>query len=294
MTESHRRAVIDMAPNADAKTFRLDDKADISDPIGLDATAYQRTAEMIRRRAGAKTQGAAVMRIAVGTDHRGYELLPKIVMELQSLGCQVLEQAMCTERTCDYRTWRFPSRRRSRTARPNAACCYAARASACASRRTRCKASAQRWSTTRSAPTCPAVTTTPTSSACPPTCWAARHREDLQHLGDHRVRRRPPRPPCREDQRHRTRRRPAECGFRNRQHLLLITGKRGSGRFLLTKPSYPSNAYAGIMPPMLDEPPRVRVEGLDWRGLFPFLLIFNSFRMAIHPPSCFLRCSWWS
>lgn len=50
MTESHRRAVIDMAPNADGKTFRLDDKADISDPIGLDATAYQRTAEMIRRR----------------------------------------------------------------------------------------------------------------------------------------------------------------------------------------------------------------------------------------------------
>lgn len=50
MTESHRRAVIDLAPNADDKTFRLDNKADISDPIGLDATAYQRTAEMIRRR----------------------------------------------------------------------------------------------------------------------------------------------------------------------------------------------------------------------------------------------------
>lgn len=39
---------------------------------------------------------------------------------------------------------------------------------------------------------------------------------------------------------------------------------------------------------MLDEPPRVRVEGLDWRGLFPFLLIFNSFRMAIHPAKLFL------
>lgn len=39
---------------------------------------------------------------------------------------------------------------------------------------------------------------------------------------------------------------------------------------------------------MLDEPNRVRVEGLDWRGLFPFLLIFNSFRMAIHPAKLFL------
>lgn len=48
------------------------------------------------------------MKIAVGTDHRGYELLPKIVMELQSLGCQVLEQTVCKERTCDYPDMAYP------------------------------------------------------------------------------------------------------------------------------------------------------------------------------------------
>lgn len=50
MTESHRQTVIDMMPSASSKTWRLDESGDIADPIGLDLTAYQRTAEMIRRR----------------------------------------------------------------------------------------------------------------------------------------------------------------------------------------------------------------------------------------------------
>lgn len=48
------------------------------------------------------------MKIAIGADHRGFELLPKIVMELQSLGCQVQEQAMSADRTCDYPDMAYP------------------------------------------------------------------------------------------------------------------------------------------------------------------------------------------
>ena len=50
MTEAHRRAVLDMVPAAADKVHLLDPSGDVADPIGSDATAYQRTAEMIRRR----------------------------------------------------------------------------------------------------------------------------------------------------------------------------------------------------------------------------------------------------
>ncbi|MEX0654245.1 MAG: L-threonylcarbamoyladenylate synthase [Phycisphaeraceae bacterium] len=50
MTESHRQAVLHAAPWAEHKTFTLDPRGDIDDPIGTGATSYQRTAEMIRRR----------------------------------------------------------------------------------------------------------------------------------------------------------------------------------------------------------------------------------------------------
>ena len=50
MTEAHRQAVVDLVPDAADKTFRLDSNNDVSDPIGGDATTYQRTAELIRRR----------------------------------------------------------------------------------------------------------------------------------------------------------------------------------------------------------------------------------------------------
>lgn len=50
MTEAHRQAVLDLLPSAADKVFRLDESGDVEDPIGSDATAYQRTAELIRRR----------------------------------------------------------------------------------------------------------------------------------------------------------------------------------------------------------------------------------------------------
>ncbi len=50
MTETHRQAVVEMAPWAEEKTHRLDPQGDVDDPIGSDTTAYVRTAEVIRRK----------------------------------------------------------------------------------------------------------------------------------------------------------------------------------------------------------------------------------------------------
>ncbi len=50
MTESHRAAVLDLCPTARPKTHLLDERGGIDDPIGGNATVYQRCAEMIRRR----------------------------------------------------------------------------------------------------------------------------------------------------------------------------------------------------------------------------------------------------
>jgi len=50
MTESHRQAVVDAFPGAEAKVYRLDAEADVEDPFGGTLRQYQRTAEMIRRR----------------------------------------------------------------------------------------------------------------------------------------------------------------------------------------------------------------------------------------------------
>ncbi len=49
MTESHRRAVLEIQPDAASKVLRLDDQGDVDDPIGMGLSAYLRTAEMIRR-----------------------------------------------------------------------------------------------------------------------------------------------------------------------------------------------------------------------------------------------------
>ncbi len=50
MTGAQREAVVNMVPSARSKTLQLDESGDIADPFGLDVTAYQRTAEVIRRR----------------------------------------------------------------------------------------------------------------------------------------------------------------------------------------------------------------------------------------------------
>lgn len=51
MTRTHVDAVLDLDPSAADKTFMLDPLGrDVEDPVGLDLKAYQRCAEMIRRR----------------------------------------------------------------------------------------------------------------------------------------------------------------------------------------------------------------------------------------------------
>jgi len=47
MSESHLRAVRELAPGAAGRAFRLDERADVADPIGQDLPAYQRTADQI-------------------------------------------------------------------------------------------------------------------------------------------------------------------------------------------------------------------------------------------------------
>ena len=50
MTESHRRAVIQMLDSARNKTHLLDPTGDIEDPLGTGASGYHRCVELIRRR----------------------------------------------------------------------------------------------------------------------------------------------------------------------------------------------------------------------------------------------------
>ena len=50
MTAGHLRAIEQMSPQARDKLQMLDPNGDIDDPIGRDLTAYQRCAELIRRR----------------------------------------------------------------------------------------------------------------------------------------------------------------------------------------------------------------------------------------------------
>ena len=50
MTQGHRRAILEMMPSVEDKVFTLDPTGDVDDPIGMGATSYQRTAELIRRR----------------------------------------------------------------------------------------------------------------------------------------------------------------------------------------------------------------------------------------------------
>ena len=48
------------------------------------------------------------MIIAVGSDHRGVDVLSKLVLELQAQGCKVLELGMCEGRICDYPDMAYP------------------------------------------------------------------------------------------------------------------------------------------------------------------------------------------
>ncbi len=49
LTDGHRQAVLSMSAGASDKTHRLDPTADVMDPIGMDDSVYQATAEAIRK-----------------------------------------------------------------------------------------------------------------------------------------------------------------------------------------------------------------------------------------------------
>lgn len=57
MTESHRQAVLDLAPAAEAKVQRLLPDRDVSDPIGAGMDAYLSTAKMIEAGLQARLEG---------------------------------------------------------------------------------------------------------------------------------------------------------------------------------------------------------------------------------------------
>jgi ribose 5-phosphate isomerase B len=48
------------------------------------------------------------MIIAIGSDHRGAEILPYIRPELEAKGCQVLVLGACDGKTCDYPDQAYP------------------------------------------------------------------------------------------------------------------------------------------------------------------------------------------
>ncbi|QQE11394.1 ribose 5-phosphate isomerase B [Planctomycetota bacterium] len=48
------------------------------------------------------------MIIAVGSDHRGADVLAKLVLELQASGCKVLEVGACEGKICDYPDMAYP------------------------------------------------------------------------------------------------------------------------------------------------------------------------------------------
>ncbi|WP_432799701.1 ribose 5-phosphate isomerase B [Poriferisphaera sp. WC338] len=48
------------------------------------------------------------MIIAVGSDHRGADMLSKLTLELQHTGCKVLEVGSCGGRMCDYPDMAYP------------------------------------------------------------------------------------------------------------------------------------------------------------------------------------------
>ena len=48
------------------------------------------------------------MTIALGSDHRGADILPRITMVLKDQDCEVLTLGSCSDRTCDYPDKAFP------------------------------------------------------------------------------------------------------------------------------------------------------------------------------------------
>ena len=48
------------------------------------------------------------MIVAVGSDHRGADVLPQLIAELEGRGCKVLQQNNCTGKICDYPDMAYP------------------------------------------------------------------------------------------------------------------------------------------------------------------------------------------
>ncbi len=111
MTARHLDAARTLVPDAVAKIMRLDPDRDIEDPIGLDQDAYdalaRRLMEVIPTRVGEQLrpgpgQAKAAMKIALGTDHRGYEAGLALAAHLEQQGHEVAVLGECHGEPCDY------------------------------------------------------------------------------------------------------------------------------------------------------------------------------------------------
>ena len=148
-------------------------------------------------------------RIAIGSDHAGYELKQHLVDVLLGQGSRVTTSAPTRTEPVDYPPFCAASAARCAMATPMSASCSAAAVRASSSRRTRCAASAPRCATTSTPPAWPVPTTTPT-------CWHGRRvvgvglaEEIVATFLATTVRGRPPRRPRRPDHRTSRSRRPA-------------------------------------------------------------------------------------
>ena len=112
MTRSHRQAIVSQWTEAAARTEVLSrDEGDIADPIGGPVEYYERCAVQIKAeldRSPGRTRNLVApeenrpMRIAVGSDHRGYQIKLKVLELVQRLGHQAIDAGPPSEASVDY------------------------------------------------------------------------------------------------------------------------------------------------------------------------------------------------
>ncbi len=106
MTASHVEQLHAIAPDAFAKIELLDPNgANIPDPIGGDQTLYDETARLLKKHVSARLQRGLEMSdrtLAIGSDHRGVEMLDHIVATLRKDGFEINAFPCPEGRSCDY------------------------------------------------------------------------------------------------------------------------------------------------------------------------------------------------
>ncbi|MGB4179877.1 MAG: ribose 5-phosphate isomerase B [Limnochordia bacterium] len=124
MTERHKEELLRLAPEQAGKIFLLKEYADIltsgqeaqqsaekeyeiPDPFGQSLEAYRRARQEIDRAvqaiiAQSMGKGGKNMRIAVGSDHGGFQAKQVIIEHLRSRGLEAVDFGTDSEESCDY------------------------------------------------------------------------------------------------------------------------------------------------------------------------------------------------